>query len=147
MNHLGVQGVTDVSSRQVNACIAAADGICAALRTEDRHAAPGAGYEAWATSDDVGQSSYWLARVLLGHGYGTHAVTPLDAADWWRCCHMLACCPELRANLTGGLYYLGLSTPVWRWIAAHWEYAEWLLAVDPARMTAELVRVRQEVKP
>ena len=151
MNHLGAQGVTDVSSRQVNACIAAANSVCDAMLTEDRHATPGCGYAEWAASDDVGRSSRYLANMLQGR-VSVEVATPLDAGDWRRCCHMLACCPELRAELPEARDTLAYGHPVWAWLVRHWEYAEWLLAVDPARMTAELERVwlsknRQEVRP
>lgn len=134
-----------MTARQANAMIAAADAVVAAMDMTDDMPAPGCGIERWLASDAVGRSSEYLARTLHG-AVGLQPYHPYDAEDWWRCCNMLACVADSRARLQHFRSAIAAANPVWCWIVTKWEYLEWLLAVDPHRCSAEIWQAVQEAR-
>lgn len=96
--YLAKCGVGQITTRQMNAIITAANDIVKALETPDTIAAPGSGLRAWLASDDTGLSSCFMASVISGSFERPYA-HPYDAADFGRCLRMLACCPDLRHDL------------------------------------------------
>ncbi len=126
------RGVKSMISRQLNAVIAAADGIIAAIDDPPRDSAPGMGLRAWLNTDDTGQSSLYMAQVLAplaglaAPAPGVHSRDPWphDPGDFGRCVRLLEAVPELRAHVAA------LANPehgpVWNGIANEWDALEGL---------------------
>lgn len=119
-----------INQRQMNAVIAAADGVVAAMAQEHAPATPGMGLAAWVASDDTGESSLYMAGVLgpyVGFGkasnLGHHGnAYPRDPSDFGRCVRLLDAAPELRQYLDRleGVEH----GPAWNAIAREWATLE-----------------------
>lgn len=126
--HLDEQGVKEMNTRQMNAVVAAANGIIAEFDREHVSAKPLMGLRAWLASDDTGLSSLFVAHVLAplaGLGYvhcdrGEDRDHPRDPADFGRCVRLLEAVPELRPHLPR----MAEHGPVWAAIAAEWDTLE-----------------------
>lgn len=145
-------GVKNVSSRQINAVIKAADEIKEAIETPDRLATPNMGLAAWLNSDDTGQSSLYMARAIVP--FTTLAVYvsrststepwPHDPDDFGRCVRLLDAAPELRPHI------LKLNTPdhppVWNIIAYEWNTLEaWYREDLPTGKSQRLYKRLREI--
>ena len=123
-------GMKSMVPRQLNAVIAAADGIIAAIDGPPRASAAGTGLRAWLNTDDTGQSSLYVAQSLAplaGLGAPVLGVRcsdpwPHDASDFGRCVRLLEAVPELRAHI--GALANPEHGPVWNGIAAEWDALE-----------------------
>lgn len=109
-------GVRDVTPRQLNSIIDAANTIVAALNTEDKQAMKGAGICAWLGADDQGMSSRYLASLLFPENVSREEVSiPWDADDFGRCHRML--------EVTGAADRMAELKPVdatWQKLVANW---------------------------
>src|SRR4051812_1903007 len=64
LREMAEQGFPDVTTRQMNAVIEAADLVVAAYKKPYQAAAPASGLDAWLLSDETGLSSLCMARTL-----------------------------------------------------------------------------------
>lgn len=130
LRHLDSTGIAEISVRQMNAVIAAADEIMAALADAHRPAVPGSGLAAWLRSDETGASSLYLAKALapaaglgpIHPSIGSAEPWPHDPADFGRCVGLLDAVPELRPHL--GVLAGPEHGPAWNAMAAEWETLE-----------------------
>lgn len=83
------QGVTDLLPRQYNAIISACNDIVEELAVGYKEAKPGMKYRDWYDSDDRGQSSNYLARILVGYADAGISYHPHDPSDFNRCLKMV----------------------------------------------------------
>lgn len=91
------QGSPPLCPRQYNAVIHAADAIIRECERDPVMASANMGLDAWLMSDDVGESSRYLASVLGGfHSKYAH---PHDLDDFERCSRLLLAVPEYRRKL------------------------------------------------
>jgi hypothetical protein len=88
------QGVTSLTTRQINEVIRAANDIIAACERKPVYSSPGMGLTAWLASDDVGLSSRYMASVLSERFRAEYA-HPRDADDFGRCQRLLIAVPSL----------------------------------------------------
>lgn len=96
-NNLEKQGVQSLVSRQYNAIIEAANIVIAAIEKEPVMATDSMGLDAWLQSDDVGQSSAYMASVM--GGFSRPYAHPYDVDDFGRCHRLLIAVPEFRDKL------------------------------------------------
>ena len=127
MGPLNKQGFRTLTVRQMNACVEAADLVCAALEREPVRATANMGLEAWLASDDVGMSSLAMAHVLAGTPRTERCEAPggglaysYDPADFGRCIGFLAAVQINRRHL--GL--MAQAGPVWAAYVARWDEME-----------------------
>lgn len=138
------QGNPTLLPRQINAVIRAADDILAELRAPERVAMPGAGLQAWLTSDRTGLSSLWMAKTLAGY-WGDPSVRyayPHDPSDFNRCLGLLDACPELRERLPE----MADTGPEWAALVANWDELEALFLEEaPTGLCPRLYARMKEV--
>ena len=108
-----------IESRHYNAMIAAADRIVEEFGRESVYATPGMGFEAWAKCDDTGESSLYMADILLRGRSSRDVREPQDSADFGRCVRFLDAVPEARLNLV-----TMNDTPYWGKLIDHWDELE-----------------------
>jgi hypothetical protein len=114
MKFIDSTGLKLINQRQTNAIIEGANVIMDALGKPHVPATPGMGITAWGQCDDTGQSSRFMAGVLIraagsvaqlpfqelyrdGQPYNPH---PHDPSDFGRCVQMLDAEPKLRGWIT-----------------------------------------------
>lgn len=95
--NLDKQGVKSLVPRQYNAIIEAANIVIAAIEQEPCMAKEAMGLDAWLRSDDVGQSSAYMASVM--GGFVRPYAHPYGADDFGRCHRLLIAVPEFRDRL------------------------------------------------
>lgn len=100
--------------------------------------APGAGIAAWLGGPDVGTSSKFMARYLLGpipglaHVHVSEPPVPRDASDFGRCLALLDAVPELVPQIPR----MAEASVEWARVVSVWAEAEHAyLAGDGARCT------------
>jgi hypothetical protein len=115
--HPGAQ----VSPRQLNECIRAANIIVEAMRIDDKLAQQGMGLAAWLASDDTGISSLTMAAVMYQDGRLRDAKNrwchPWDAGDFGRCHRFLEAVPGSRDLLPK----MRDVSPVWAALVDRWD--------------------------
>jgi hypothetical protein len=126
LHMLSKMGMKELTTRQVNACISAADSIKDALDKDDVPATQGMGLRAWLACDDRGASSNYLASRLCCVPVQQRDVGayPHDANDFGRCYRFLR---AVRMEHTTRLDIEHMSTctyPHWRVLAANWAALE-----------------------
>lgn len=150
---LDEHGIKSMSPRQLNAVVAASDGIIAAIDQSDVLATNGMGLLAWLRSDDTGQSSLYMARELaVAAGLPSHHERilspdpwPHDPSDFGRCVRLLDAAPELRPHI--GLLKDKRHGPVWNAIAERWSELESLYCEEsPSGQAPKLYAALQEVR-
>lgn len=119
--------------RLMNAVFSAASSICDEFARESVMATPNMGLAAWFASDDVGQSSKFMATCLSG-GASSEFAEPYDVADFARCVRMVNAAPELKS----GIPTMAIYSPVWEMISSNWDRWCRLLEADPQRLYSEL---------
>jgi len=129
--------------RQVNAIITASNSILDELKRPYRPSTPGCGFTAWVLSDDVGLSSEFTARYIMGDRQMEN-YTPKDSADFGRCLKMLEACPGLKACMDR----MKLASDEWRRLIEDWTELERLYATNSEgcskRISALLAPAGQE---
>jgi hypothetical protein len=107
---------------QFQAVIDAANLVVAAFEREEVKAAPGAGLDAWLTSDDRGLSSETICRRLFGKPQARCSLDlqnshPRDPDDFGRCHRFLEAVPEARARF----HLMKDVSPVWKKLVEEWD--------------------------
>jgi hypothetical protein len=106
-----------MTSRHFNAITQAATKLSQEL-TPYKEALPDIGIQEWATTDDVGNSSKFLAFKLTGSGFLlTSYEHPYDAGDFIRCCKLFASCPGLIDELPR----MAKESKVWAGLVEDWD--------------------------
>ena len=123
--HLKKQKVKTMNVHQTNALISAANIIVDALEKEHQPAVPDMGYRAWAACDDVGISSSFMARCLLGYVAAGEYGHPHDPSDFHRCVKMIKAMPNLR----GTIPEMASESPEWAKVVENWDRWEKMLEV------------------
>jgi len=113
-------------ARLMNCVIAAANSICAEFAREPVTASQGMGLTAWLASDDVGESSRFMASVLSGAFKANFAI-PYDPSDFGRCVRMIEVVPELK----GRIHLMCEHGPMWTAVADNWE--RWSVMLEYSR--------------
>lgn len=115
--HPGAQ----VSPRQLNECIRAANIIVETCRIDDVLAKQGMGLAAWLASDDTGISSLTMAAVMYQDGKlrsdPKQWCHPWDVSDFGRCHRFLEAVPGSRDLLPK----MRDISPVWAALVDHWD--------------------------
>lgn len=142
-------GVKWMNTRQMNAVVAAANDIIAALDRPHVPAIPGMGLARWLTSDDTGRSSKYMVHALAQRA-GCDATYvevrdgdyPHDPDDFGRCVRLLDAVPQLRPHLP----LLSGHGAVWAAIAAEWDSLETMYREDePTGKSARLLNRLREL--
>lgn len=121
LRHLDKQGVKNALPRQINAVIKAADDIIAEFMIPARTITPGMGVNRWLHTDEVGQSSKYMA-FRLTRGPLCDYNYPHDPSDFGRCLGLLIACPELRDRVPE----MAAAGPEWAALVRHWGELETL---------------------
>lgn len=125
-----VYGWKHVETRQFNAIVAAANLIMDEFSKPGVRAEPDMGIEKWLASDDVGQSSLFMARMLCEAVGGIQPRWPYrewfstgekpyphDPADLDRCRKLLLAVPAMAAHVAEMASY----GPVWKAYIENWD--------------------------
>lgn len=104
--------------RQYNAIYQAARMVSSALAIPDTRSIPGEGLEAWLMTDDVGNSSRFMASVLSDSQILiAEQAHPKDPGDFMRCRKLLEAAPELAECLP----IMADVSLVWESLIANWD--------------------------
>ena len=126
------QGIKEVTARQYNAVINAANDIIKEMERKPVYSSPNMGFSAWVNSDDVGQSSKFMAYVLNSYDAPPLA-EPHDSDDFGRCYRML----RAIGHRTEGRYLsemIGLSR-YWDLLIRNWDELSSTYESDIAKKT------------
>ena len=143
------QGIKHGNSRQMNACIDAANLVVDAFAKENQPAKPKMGLAAWLASDDTGLSSMCMARTLAplagldgvpGAGVGYGAQHPIDPDDFGRCFRLLEAVPALRKHLS----HMATVSTAWARLTDVWAAREALYREEAPKKTAPKLYARMK---
>lgn len=106
------------SARRQNAITDAANKIVDAFSTPDTKSSPNMGVYAWMQTDDVGQSSKFMAKIMSGGKYFPNAryYHPRDPSDFGRCIKLLEAEPSLKDNID----LMRKHSEVWDALISNW---------------------------
>lgn len=142
MNTMQTAGVKDITVRQFNSVIAAANSIIAELEQPTVKATPNMGLVAWLKSDDTGLSSLYMASVLCGHPDFAQYAHPHDPDDFGRCYRFLLAIPHVRTRLN----LMAAKSDQWEKLCLNWDELERLyLEESPAGKCPKLYARIQEL--
>ena len=127
---LSKYGPKEITVRQMNAVISAANIVLESLNIQDTIAIPGMGLSAWRASDDTGTSSLYMASVIWGGS--NHYSAPSDPSDFGRCYRLIRAVPGTKESL--GL--LSEKSEYWRLLVEHWGELEKLYEFQLSNDTA-----------
>lgn len=124
IKELGKQGVKDANPRQLNTVIASVNSIIKEFQSPTQPATAGMGLQAWLASDDVGQSSLYMASVLCAEMMSVSPsqlrnapyAHPHDPDDLGRCIRFLQAVPEARDRLRD----MEATSKIWKFYVANW---------------------------
>lgn len=135
---------TNVLHRHMNACIEAANVICAEFARPYLPVLPGMGVWKWVMCDETGLSSRWMAAVCFG-GPRAKNHYPADAADFGRCEGLIVAMGREPTLVEWAR--LANSSPEWGALVARWGE---IRAAEPAlknRLIAEITRSKSSSNP
>lgn len=115
------QPKAEVTCRQLNEIIRAANIVVETMRVDDVMASQGMGLAAWLASHDTGISSHTMAAVMYQDGPYRGAPEkwchPWDSADFGRCHRFLEAVPGSRDLLPK----MAEVSPQWKALVEHWD--------------------------
>ncbi len=109
-----------VLSRQMNACVKAANAIVKEFAIGYQPSTPGMGAMRWAATDDVGMSSQFM-HYVLGGGAKAEPNHPHDPSDFGRCLKYLAAVTERERK---PLSEMAKHGAIWSALVTHWDEFE-----------------------
>lgn len=111
-------GPKEITVRQSNCVISAANSILEALGIEDTVATEGMGLSKWRASDDTGLSSRYMASVIWGGEEPMYE--PADPSDFGRCYRLIRAVPGTREKL----HLLKDKSKYWNLLVDSWDELE-----------------------